>query len=73
MLIYRKDLVESPPTTWDELEETSRKLRAAGKPFRLLLETKTYDTLLCTALELSWGHGAFMMQARQCRRPLRLV
>jgi hypothetical protein len=63
MLIYRKDLLhklgaDSPPETWEELEEMSTALRAAGMPYRLLLETQTYDTLVMTALELGWSHGA---------------
>jgi ABC-type glycerol-3-phosphate transport system substrate-binding protein len=51
--------VEKPPETWEELEEICRKLQAKGLPHQLLLETQTYDTLLVTALELGWGHGAF--------------
>lgn len=64
MMIYRKDLlkeidVKEPPETWEELQEICEKLKSEKLPHKLLLETQTYDTLLVTALELGWGHGAF--------------
>lgn len=63
MLVYRRDLLEEigagPPETWEELEKICKRLQKNGSPHRLLIETKTYDTLMATALELCWGHGAW--------------
>jgi hypothetical protein len=59
MLIYRKDLVPTPPGTWEELEAESARLRRQRKPYQLLLETHNFDTLVVTALELGWSHGVF--------------
>lgn len=62
MLVYRRDLLEElgkpPPETWEELETICDQLRAKKLPHLLLLETRTYDTLMATALELCWTHGA---------------
>jgi hypothetical protein len=64
ILVYRKDLLEligrnAPPKTWEELEEICSVLRDRRYPYKILLETQTYDTLMMTALELGWGHGFF--------------
>jgi RecA/RadA recombinase len=63
MLVYRKDLLQAinapVPETWEQLEDICRQLRDRQRPYKLLLETQTYDTLLITALEMGWGHGAY--------------
>ncbi len=63
MLVYRKDLLRAirepgPPETWEDLIRICKTLRREGKDHKLLLETQTYDTLLITALEMGWAHGA---------------
>jgi KaiC/GvpD/RAD55 family RecA-like ATPase len=69
LLVYRKDLLRAagrePPRTWEELESICDVLREEGRPHKVLLETQTYDTLLVTALEMSWGHGAFWRSRRE--------
>jgi len=65
MLVYREDLLDEirgaaiPPVTWDDLEDACKRLRSLKKEHKFLIETRTYDTLLITALELGWSYGAF--------------
>lgn len=65
MLVYRKDIlndlgIKSPPATWEEIEEICTDLRQKNKKERqFLIETRTYDTLLITALEFGWSFGSF--------------
>lgn len=65
MLVYREDIINDPdnnfklPETWEELEKICQKLQNTKRPHPLLIETRTYDTLLITALELGWSHGSF--------------
>lgn len=57
-LYYRKDLVENPPETWDELIEISKKLMADGKvAYGYTPQAKQSETLVCNALEYIWGNG----------------
>lgn len=61
MLVYRKDLIDGgePPNTWEDLATICIEYRNQRNAYPLLIETQTYDTLLSTALELGWAHGAF--------------
>ena len=61
MMVYRKDVLDAigvePPDTWEQLEAICEQLKKKGLPNRFLLETRTYDTFVATALELCWGEG----------------
>jgi hypothetical protein len=63
LLVYRKDLTwgGAAPTTWEDVESVCRGIRKTNPsaPPMLLFETRTNDTLMATALELGWSHGAF--------------
>lgn len=66
MLVYRRDELEKlnggkPPETWEEMEKLCMQWKTKRKnrdKYPLLIETQTYDTLIATALELIWSHGA---------------
>lgn len=43
LLWYRKSLVPTPPKTWDEVLEASKKLKADGKPYVIGLTAAQYE------------------------------
>ncbi|MDG4831773.1 ABC transporter substrate-binding protein [Solwaraspora sp. WMMD1047] len=46
LLWYRTDLVEQPPTTWDEMIQMSLDLKAAGQPYQVLTMGAQYEGLV---------------------------
>lgn len=56
MLYYRKDLVATPPQTFEELLEKSRKLQTQER-WGFLWQGKQYEGLITVFLEVLWGFG----------------
>ncbi|MEV1144748.1 ABC transporter substrate-binding protein [Micromonospora sp. NPDC049799] len=46
LLWYRKDLVQEPPTTWDEMIKTAQDLKQQGKPYQVLTMGAQYEGLV---------------------------
>src|SRR3954466_8680365 len=46
LLWYRKDLVPTPPKTWDEMIQMSLRLRSEGKPYQVLTMGAQYEGLV---------------------------
>jgi len=46
LLWYRKDLVPTPPRTWDEMIEASLRLKGEGKPYQVLTMGAQYEGLV---------------------------
>jgi multiple sugar transport system substrate-binding protein len=46
LLWYRKDLVPTPPKTWDEMIQMSRQLKQQGKPYQVLTMGAQYEGLV---------------------------
>jgi multiple sugar transport system substrate-binding protein len=46
LLWYRTDLVEQPPTTWDEMIQMSLDLKSAGQPYQVLTMGAQYEGLV---------------------------
>jgi multiple sugar transport system substrate-binding protein len=46
LLWYRKDLVPTPPKTWDEMIGMSRQLKQQGKPYQILTMGAQYEGLV---------------------------
>lgn len=46
LLWYRKDLVPTPPKTWDEMIDMSLKLKAEGKPYQVQTMGAQYEGLV---------------------------
>jgi multiple sugar transport system substrate-binding protein len=57
LLWYRKDLVPSPPTTWDEMISQAERLAAQGKPHYIEIQGASYEgyTVWINAMILSTG------------------
>ncbi len=46
LLWYRADLMEEPPTTWDEMVAEATRLHAAGEPSWIAVQAKQYEGLV---------------------------
>jgi multiple sugar transport system substrate-binding protein len=63
LLYFRKDLLEqsgydSPPKTWAELKEMTRKTMAkSGTRFGFVFQGARYEGGVCDGCEFIWGHG----------------
>lgn len=56
-LYYRTDLVEEPPTTWDELAEMAREIGEREGIGGYVGQGSQYEGLVVNFLELVWGTG----------------
>ena len=58
ILYYRKDLVSTPPTTWDDLLRQSKALMASGKvKYGFLPQAAQNEVLVCNAVEYIGSYG----------------
>ena len=46
LLWYRKDLVQEPPTTWDQMIKTAQELKQQDKPYQVLTMGAQYEGLV---------------------------
>jgi multiple sugar transport system substrate-binding protein len=56
VLFYRKDLVEAPPETFEELLRMATALNTPSR-WGFLWQGKQYEGLVTVFLEILWGHG----------------
>ena len=58
ILFYRKDIIDTPPTTWEELESMSKKYVSEGIiDYGFTFQAKKYEGLVCNALEYIRSYG----------------
>ncbi|PUB14484.1 ABC transporter substrate-binding protein [Paenisporosarcina sp. OV554] len=58
LLFYRKDIVETPPKTWDELFDMASELKGKeGTEFGYLMQANQYEGLVCNAVEFIAAYG----------------
>jgi multiple sugar transport system substrate-binding protein len=58
LLFYRKDIVQNPPKTWDELIADAQKYKGqAGTKYGYLAQAKQYEGLVCDAIEFIASYG----------------
>jgi multiple sugar transport system substrate-binding protein len=74
LLYYRKDLLkksgyDSPPKTWDELKQMTRKVRRESDiKFGFLFQGARSEAGVCDALEFIWGHGGNILDPKDPTR-----
>ena len=56
-LYYRKDLVPTPPTTWEELEEVGLRVGREHGIFPFVGQGAPYEGMVVNYLEYLWGAG----------------
>jgi multiple sugar transport system substrate-binding protein len=69
VLFYRKDLVEQPPETFEELWRLATLLKTEDR-WGFLWQGRQYEGLVTVFLEVLWGHGGEWIDAE--RREVRL-
>lgn len=58
LLFYRKDIVETPPKTWDELFEMASELKGKeGTKFGYLMQANQYEGMITNAVEFIASYG----------------
>ncbi len=57
MLYYRTDLVSEAPETFEDLVAVARRVQAPPGLWGLVFQGLQYEGLVCTFLEVLWGHG----------------
>ncbi|WP_017381694.1 ABC transporter substrate-binding protein [Paenisporosarcina sp. TG-14] len=58
LLFYRKDIVETPPATWDELFEMASELKGKeGTEFGYLMQANQYEGMITNAVEFIASYG----------------
>ncbi|AEE96382.1 ABC transporter substrate-binding protein [Mahella australiensis] len=58
VLYYRKDLVSTPPETWDELYNIGKQLMDEGKvDYGFVFQANQYEGLVCNVLEYIHSNG----------------
>ncbi|WP_124728034.1 ABC transporter substrate-binding protein [Staphylospora marina] len=58
ILFYRKDLVQTPPKTWDELVKMAKENKGQGDTkFGYLMQAKQYEGLVCNFIEFIGAYG----------------
>jgi multiple sugar transport system substrate-binding protein len=58
LLYYRKDLIDQPPETWDDLKEMAVQVsEEEGIQNGFVFQGSNYEGGVCNALEYIWTHG----------------
>ncbi|MBH8606196.1 ABC transporter substrate-binding protein [Thermoactinomyces sp. CICC 10521] len=58
LLFYRKDLIPSPPKTWDDLIKLAKETKGkGGTQFGYLMQAKQYEGLVCNFIEFAGAYG----------------
>jgi len=63
LLYYRKDLVSTPPETWDDLYKIGKQLMDEGKvDYGFVFQANQYEGLVCDALEYIHSNGGKVLE-----------
>lgn len=58
LLYYRTDVIETPPTTWDELYEMAEEhVGEGGTKFGYVMQAAQYEGMVCNAIEFMASYG----------------
>jgi multiple sugar transport system substrate-binding protein len=63
LLWYRTDLVNQPPTTWDQMISDSLALKAAGKPYQIITMGAQYEGLVVLYNTLAVSAGGQILNS----------
>ncbi len=64
MLYFRTDLVSSPPETFDDLVARARAAHSPPERWGFVFQGLQYEGLVCSFLEVLWGHGGDVLDER---------
>ncbi|MDI6600254.1 MAG: ABC transporter substrate-binding protein [Thermoanaerobacteraceae bacterium] len=64
VLYYRKDIISTPPQTWEELMEMSKEnIGKNGIRYGIVFQGNQYEGLVCDALEFIHGNGGDVLDS----------
>jgi multiple sugar transport system substrate-binding protein len=63
LLWYRKDLVSTPPTTFDEMMQMAQQLKDQGKPYEIGFTAAQYEGYVVNVNNLIKGYGGRLVNA----------
>jgi len=62
LLYYRKDLIPTPPSSWQDLTNTAQRLQAAGLvKSGYIWQGASYEGLVCDFAEVLYGYGGTVL------------
>ncbi|AEM77975.1 ABC transporter substrate-binding protein [Thermoanaerobacter wiegelii] len=66
VLYYRKDIIQNPPKTWDELIQMAKEnVGKAGTKYGIVFQGNQYEGLVCDALELIYSNGGNVLDGNK--------
>lgn len=63
LLYYRKDLVPTPPQTWDELTKSAASVSPSRVKYGYVWQGSQYEGLVCDFVEVLYGFGGTVLDA----------
>ena len=61
LIYYRKDIISTPPTTWDELTTMAKAAAPSKAKFGYLWQGAQYEGLVCNFTEVLYGYGGSVL------------
>ncbi|QBD81024.1 ABC transporter substrate-binding protein [Ktedonosporobacter rubrisoli] len=61
LLYYRKDLVPTPPATWDDLTSTAKSVSPSKIKYGYVWQGSQYEGLVCNFVEVLYGMGGHVL------------
>lgn len=66
VLYYRKDIINNPPKTWDELIQMAKEnVGKGGTKYGIVFQGNQYEGLVCDALELIGSNGGNVLEGNK--------
>lgn len=66
VLYYRKDIISTPPQTWDELIQMAKEnVGKEGTKYGIVFQGNQYEGLVCDALELIYSNGGSVIEGNK--------
>jgi multiple sugar transport system substrate-binding protein len=63
LLYYRKDLISTPPTTWDELSTAAASVSPSKVKYGYVWQGDQYEGLVCDFVEVLYGYGGSVLDS----------
>lgn len=63
VMYYRKDLISSPPTTWDDLVSAAKKAAPKSVKYGYVWQGAQYEGLVCDFVEVLYGYNGSVLDA----------
>lgn len=68
LLYYRKDLVPTPPATWDDLTNTAKSVSPSKVKDGYVWQGSQYEGLVCDFVEVLYGFGGSVLDANDATK-----